>query len=65
MAVLVPDTHLDLLVSPAYGILATLMPDGQPQSSLVWVDYQCGCVLINTTLERQKGRNMQVNPCVT
>lgn len=24
-----------------------------------------GCVLINTTLERQKGRNMQANPRVT
>jgi PPOX class probable F420-dependent enzyme len=42
-----------------------MMPDGQPQSSVVWVDYD-GChVLINTTLERQKGRNMRRNPKVT
>jgi len=40
------------------------MPDGQPQSSLVWVDYDGTYVLINTTLERQKGRNMLANPKV-
>jgi PPOX class probable F420-dependent enzyme len=40
------------------------MPDGTPQSSIVWVDYDGKCVLINTTLERQKGRNMRANPKV-
>ena len=38
-----------------------MMPDGAPQSSIVWVDYDGACVLINTTLERQKGRNMAAN----
>jgi PPOX class probable F420-dependent enzyme len=46
-------------------VLTTLMPDGMPQSSIVWVDYDGDHVLINTTLERQKGRNMQLNPKVT
>lgn len=41
-----------------------MMPDGMPQSSIVWVDYDGQSVLINTTLERQKGRNMQANPKV-
>jgi PPOX class probable F420-dependent enzyme len=36
-----------------------------PQSSIIWVDYDGEYILINTTLERQKGRNMQVNPKVT
>jgi PPOX class probable F420-dependent enzyme len=31
----------------------------------VWVDYDGQHVLINTTLERQKGRNMQARPKVT
>lgn len=61
----IPDTHLDLLKTPVHGVLTTLMPDGTPQSSLVWVDYDGEDVLINTTLERQKGRNMQANPKVT
>jgi PPOX class probable F420-dependent enzyme len=42
-----------------------MMPDGQPQSSIVWVDYDGTHVLINSTLERQKGQNMQANPRVT
>jgi PPOX class probable F420-dependent enzyme len=41
------------------------MPDGTPQSSIIWVDYDGECVLINTTLERQKGQDMQTNPKVT
>ena len=41
-----------------------MMPDGSPQSSIVWVDYDGEYVLINTTLERQKGRNMSANPKV-
>ena len=65
MTVLIPDTHLDLLQSPVHGVLTTLMPDGTPQSSIIWVDYDGQYVLINTTLERQKGRNMQSNPKVT
>jgi PPOX class probable F420-dependent enzyme len=61
----VPESHVDLLTRPVHGVLSTLMPDGQPQCSLVWVDYAGGAVLINTTLERQKCRNMLANPRVT
>jgi PPOX class probable F420-dependent enzyme len=41
-----------------------MMPDGQPQCSVVWVDYDGAHILINTTLERQKGRNMRSDPNV-
>ena len=64
MTVTIPDTHRDLLVEPLHGVLSTMMPGGQPQSSIVWVDYDGTYVLINTTLERQKGRNMRANPKV-
>jgi PPOX class probable F420-dependent enzyme len=64
MAVPIPDTHRDLLAEPVHGVLSTMMPDGQPQSSLVWVDYDGTYLLINTTLERQKGQNMLANPKV-
>ena len=64
MAVPIPDSHRDLLVEPIDGVLSTMMPDGQPQSSIVWTDYDGAYVLINTTLERQKGRNMRANPKV-
>ena len=65
MSILIPETHLDLFQNPVHGVLTTIMPDGAPQSSIIWVDYDGEHVLINTTLERQKGRNMQANPKVT
>ena len=61
----IPESHRDLLLLAIYGVLATVMPDGQPQASVVWVDYDGEHVLLNTTLERQKGRNMQRDPHVT
>jgi PPOX class probable F420-dependent enzyme len=60
----IPESHLDLLLDPVNGVLTTIMPDGQPQMSIVWADYDNELVLINTTLERQKGVNMQANPKV-
>ncbi len=61
----VPESHRDLLTGAVHGILATMMPDGQPQASVVWVDYDGADVLINTTLERRKSQNMRVNPRVS
>ncbi len=61
----IPASHLDLLTRPICGALTTLMPDGQPQSSLVWVDHDQACARVNTTLERQKGRNLLVDARVS
>jgi len=57
----VPRSHVDLLTAPIVGVLTTLMPDGQPHSCLVWVDYDGECARVNTTLERQSGRNLLAN----
>jgi len=64
MAAKIPESHLDLLHQPVNGVLTTIMPDGQPQMSIVWADFDGEFVLINTTLERQKGKNMRTNPKV-
>ena len=64
-AVVVPDSHLDLLHRPIVGVFTTMLPDGQPQSSLVWVDHDGACACVNTTLERRKGRDLQANPLVS
>jgi len=64
MPVTIPNTHCNLFQKPVHGVLTTMMPDGAPQSSIVWVDYDGADLLINTTLERQKGRNMAANPKV-
>jgi PPOX class probable F420-dependent enzyme len=63
--VTIPTSHLDLLTRPICGVVTTIGVDGQPQSSLVWVDVDDGYPRINTTLERQKGRNMLANPKVS
>lgn len=61
----IPASHLDLLTRPICGVLTTMGANGQPQSSVIWVDVDDGCASINTTLERQKGRNMLANPKVS
>ena len=61
----IPASHLDLLTRPICGVLTTMGADGQPQSSLVWVDDDGECARVNTTLERQKGRNLLANPKVS
>jgi PPOX class probable F420-dependent enzyme len=62
---MIPDSHRDLLAGRAHGVLTTLMPDGRAQSSLVWVDWDGECASVNTTRERQKGRNMSFDPRVS
>jgi PPOX class probable F420-dependent enzyme len=51
-----------LLTRPICGVLTAMGPDGQPESSLVWVDHDGECARVNTTLERRKGRNLLANP---
>lgn len=65
MSIPIPASHLDLLTRPVTAVLTTLMPDGQPQSSLMWCDFDGQCARINTTAERRKGRNMLADPRVT
>ncbi len=58
VAAAIPADHLDLVRRPIVAVFTTMGRDGQPQSSLVWIDMRDGCVRVNTTLERQKGRNL-------
>ena len=44
--------------------LATLMPDGSPQVTAVWVDYDGTHILVNTAEGRQKPRNIRRDPRV-
>ncbi len=65
MAKTIPESHLDLLQKPYYAIVTTVMPDGQPQSTVVWADYDGENVRFNTARGRQKDKNLQENPKVT
>lgn len=48
---------IDLLSGPNFAALTTLMPDGQPQTHVVWAGTDGEHVLINTELHRQKAKN--------
>lgn len=45
--------------------VVTLMPSGQPQALLTWVDTDGEHVLINTEPQRQKARNVARDPRIT
>lgn len=55
----IPQKYLDLFQKPCFANLATLMPDGQPQVTPVWCDYDGTYVVVNTAKGRQKDRNMR------
>jgi len=55
----IPNEFLDLFDKPSFGHLATLMPDGSPQVTPVWVDYDGRHVLVNSAAGRQKDLNME------
>ncbi len=61
----IPDSHRDLLDGPVYVTLATVMPDGQPQLSIVWANYDGTYVKINTAVGRQKDKNLIARPMAT
>lgn len=59
-----PESLKDMLQDKVFVHLATLMPDGTPQSSPVWVDVDGDEILVNTARGRIKDRNMMRDPRV-
>ena len=57
--------HLDRAECPRVAALTTLMPDGSPQTSVVWCDVDGDLVRVNTMRGFQKERNMRRDPRVT
>ena len=61
----IPATHADLLrEKPAFAQLATLNPDGSPQVTPVWVDFDGTHILVNTAKGRVKTKNLAREPRV-
>jgi PPOX class probable F420-dependent enzyme len=59
MAAKIPEAYLDLFQKKAFGSLATLMPDGAPQVTPVWVDFDGEYVIFNSARGRQKDLNVR------
>ena len=62
----VPEEFHDLFEKETFAHVATLMDDGTPQVTPVWVDYDAdaGHVLVNTARGRLKERNLSRDPRV-
>ncbi len=53
-----------LFQEPNFAHMATLMPDGSPQVSPVWVHLEGELILVNTAEGRAKPRNVRRDPRV-
>jgi PPOX class probable F420-dependent enzyme len=53
-----------MLKEASYGQLATLMPDGAPQITQVWLDTDGEHILVNTVATHQKVKNVRRDPRV-
>ncbi|MEM4781058.1 MAG: PPOX class F420-dependent oxidoreductase [Halalkalicoccus sp.] len=60
----IPEEYEGLFGQKTFAHFATLMDDGTPQVTPVWVDYDGEYVLINTARGRQKERNVSRDPKV-
>ena|SRR5687768_1681348 len=54
----IPESFHDFFDRPILAHLATVMPDGSPQVTPVWIGYADGLLLVNTIVGRQKDRNL-------
>ncbi|HVZ18775.1 MAG TPA: PPOX class F420-dependent oxidoreductase [Terriglobales bacterium] len=65
-SVTIPDQYKDLLTGKkAFASLATLMPDGTPQVTPVWFDWDGKNLMFNSARGRQKDKNVRRDPRVT
>ena len=65
MAIPLSDAALRLVDGRNYAVLATVNPDGSPQTSVIWVGLDGGDLLFSTVEGRVKHRNMLRDPRVS
>jgi PPOX class probable F420-dependent enzyme len=64
MGAVIPESYRDLVEKKSFAHLATLMPDGGPQVTPVWFEYDGTHILVNSAKGRVKDRNMRRDPRV-
>ena len=65
MAASLDDTARRLLDGKNFATVATLLPDGSPQTSVVWVTRDGDQALFSTVATRRKARNLARDPRVS
>ena len=51
--------------SRVFATVATILPDGQPHLTVVWIKRDGDDLLFSTTVDRQQGKNLARDPRVT
>jgi PPOX class probable F420-dependent enzyme len=62
---MIDDAVRTLAQGKNFAALTTLMPDGQPQTHVMWVDCDDDHLIINTEVHRRKFKNVEADPRVT
>jgi PPOX class probable F420-dependent enzyme len=65
MSQTIPEAFMDLANHPPVAALTTVMPDGHPQTTAVWCDFDGTYVRVSTIRGFRKEKNMRRNPKVT
>jgi PPOX class probable F420-dependent enzyme len=65
MSEAIPEKYIDLFKKPAFGNLGTLMKDGSPQVTPVWVDYDGKHIRFNSAKGRVKDKNIRRDPRIS
>lgn len=60
----IPEEYHDLFEKPTIAHFASLLPDGTPHVVPVWVGYDGEHLLVNTTADRRKTKNVRRDPHV-
>lgn len=64
MSVAFPEKYKDLLEKKTFAHLGTLMPDGSPQVTPLWWEYDGTHIVVNSARGRTKDKNMRRDPRV-
>ena len=64
MSQAIPDKYRDLFTKRAFASLGTIMPDGSPQVTPVWCDFDGKHVRVNSARGRVKDKNIRRDPRV-
>jgi PPOX class probable F420-dependent enzyme len=59
------DDTVRLAKGPNLATVVTLMPNGQPQALLTWIDTDGENILVNTEPQRQRAKNVARDPRIT
>ncbi|MFB6085092.1 MAG: pyridoxamine 5'-phosphate oxidase family protein [Halorientalis sp.] len=63
----IPEAYHDLFEKATFAHVTTMLPDGRPHTTPVWVDYDADAdrLLVNTERHRRKAKNVENDPTIS